>query len=160
MAQDHKRIDVAHRRTRAANMRRSGHSWQEIADELGYDCRQSAFTDVRRAREQAEAEMKESLAELKETEVDRLDALTAKAWQIMDHKHLALSGGKVVTVGPEGEETELTDDGPALDAIRTLLRIAERRSKLLGLDAPVKVESEGEVHVVVRGEGVNVEDMR
>ncbi len=63
-------------------------------------------------------------------------------------------------VGPEGEETELTDDGPALDAIRTLLRIAERRSKLLGLDAPVKVEAEGEVHVVVRGEGVNVEDMR
>jgi hypothetical protein len=34
---------------------------------------------------------------------------------------------------------DVTDDGPKLQAIDRLLRVMERRSKLLGLDAPAKI---------------------
>lgn len=158
MVQNDRLTEMAQRRNRAVKLRRSGMSWVEIAETMGYDSGATAYNDVKRAREQAEAELRESVAELKQTELDRLDAMTAEAWRIMEARHLAVSGGKVIMVGPEGDETELTDDGPALDAIRTLLRIAERRSKLLGLDAPVRVEAEGELRVVV--EGVAVEGLK
>src|SRR5690606_8671122 len=39
-----------------------------------------------------------------------------------------------------GEEVPLLDDGPILAAADRLLKISERRSKMLGLDKPVQAE--------------------
>jgi hypothetical protein len=41
--------------------------------------------------------------------------------------------GKEITI-----YEDVLDDGPILKAIETLLRVAERRARLLGLDVPVK----------------------
>ena len=38
------------------------------------------------------------------------------------------------------DRRELLDDGPVLQAVDRLLKIADRRAKLLGLDAPKRVE--------------------
>ena len=46
--------------------------------------------------------------------------------------------GKVVYDG----DVKLEDDGPAMQAMAGLLRVSERRSRLLGLDAPAKSQVE------------------
>src|SRR5690606_7690573 len=50
--------------------------------------------------------------------------------------------GKLIRIEDEntGEEVPLLDDGPILAAADRLLKISERRSKMLGLDKPVQAE--------------------
>lgn len=157
MAKDWRAAEIAIRRNEAIKLKRAGKSWQEIADLLGYDSRGTAFNDVKRAKEEARAELKETVEGERETDLERLDAMLAEAWRVMEAGHLAVSGGKVVMVGPEGGESPLADNGPKLEAIRTLLRVLERRARLLGLDAPTRVEAEGSLEV--RVVGVDVEDL-
>jgi hypothetical protein len=59
---------------------------------------------------------------------------------VLEREHVTVSHGKiVVTPDPDtGEERPLIDDAPILNAVDRLLRIQERRARLLGLDAPVK----------------------
>lgn len=158
MAQNHKQAEIAARRQRGIELRKAGKSWEEIAIELGHDSAATAFNDVKRARDANRNSLKETVEDERATDLGRLDAMLATAWKVMENDHLALSGGNVVMVGPEGEERPLHDDGPKLDAIRTLLRVLERRAKLLGSDAPTRIEAEGELKVIV--EGVNVEEMK
>lgn len=158
MVQYHKDAEVAARRQRGINLRKAGKSWAEIAVELGHDSAATAFNDVKRARDANRSSLKETVEDERQTDLERLDGMLAEAWRVMESNHLAVSGGNVVMVGPEGDESPLLDDGPKLDAIRTLLRVLERRAKLLGTDAPTRVEAEGELRVVV--EGVDVEGMK
>lgn len=74
-------------------------------------------------------------------ELERLDELQHRAWKVLDDAHVTISGGKIVTqVGADGKETPLADDGPVLHAIDRLLRISERRARLIGMDMPTRVE--------------------
>jgi hypothetical protein len=52
----------------------------------------------------------------------------------------------------------LADDAPVLNAVDRLVKISESRRKLLGLDAPAKVQSEGTVRYSI--DGVNPEDLK
>ena len=61
--------------------------------------------------------------------------------------HPALFQGEAIRF--EGET--LIDDGPTLNAIATLLKVSERLSKLLGLDAPAKVEADTTVKYTLNG---------
>lgn len=67
-------------------------------------------------------------------ELDRLDRLLKKAIKVLDKKHVAVSHGRVIF--DPTTNAPLVDDGPTLDAIKTVLSIMERRARLLGLDAP------------------------
>ena len=60
---------------------------------------------------------------------------------IAERFHVAISNGRVVYQG----ENPVKDDGPALQAIDRLLKIQERRARLIGLDAPVKHEVRNEL---------------
>ncbi|MGW3365959.1 sigma factor-like helix-turn-helix DNA-binding protein [Streptosporangium canum] len=71
-------------------------------------------------------------------ELDRLDRLTVKAWEVLEQGHVVVQHGKIVR---DEDGNPVRDDGPVLQAIGTLLRISERRSKLLGLDAPIAVDA-------------------
>lgn len=51
-----------------------------------------------------------------------------------DNPVINLTTGKPITV-------KLTDSGPILAAVNILLKCSERRSKLLGIDAPTKIAS-------------------
>ena len=119
---------TADRRRQAIEMRIAGHSWQAIADALGYDSKGSANTDVRRALEQARVELAIPREALRELEAERLDAELVRLEETQAAIWLLVQAGD-------------------LRAIDTSLRIeearrrnAERRSKLLGLDAPAQVE--------------------
>ena len=103
------RAKTAERRKRAIDMHLAGHTWQTIADKLGYATRGAAQKDVARALQVATQELLASAAELR----DR-DLLTLAAMQTA-FMPLAMDG----------------DD----KAARVILRIMERRARYMGLDA-------------------------
>lgn len=106
---------AAHERLTALNARRSGATFEEIAEQMGLPVKrvqrilQDALAD---ARQQAG----EVITELRAMEVSRLDALQASVW------NAATSGN--------------------LFAVDRVLKIMERRAKLLGLDAQPERDSD------------------
>lgn len=132
----------------ACRMRSAGKTYQQIADELGYCDRHRA----RRAVEGVLAEtVTESGDELRKLELDHLDELRQAAGRVLARRHVTVSHGKIM-YGADGEP--ILDDGPELAAIDRLVKVAERRARLLGLDAPTKVEASGQVAYVL----VSVDD--
>lgn len=130
--------DTAARDAVACRMRRDGRTYKEIADELYNGHPGRAYEGVQRAML---AIVREPAEELRNFELDRLDYLYAKTLEVLHRRHLTVQHGKVVTVLNEaGETVTLEDDGPVLAAVQTLLKIQERRAKLLGLDAPKQIE--------------------
>lgn len=80
-----------------------------------------------------------------EGELLRLDEFEQRARQVLTRHHITVNNGRVISV--DGEP--LQDDGPVLAAIDRLIKIedARRRNnesqrKLLGLDAPTKVDAQ------------------
>jgi hypothetical protein len=108
------RAKTAQRRTEAIKLRLAGVDFDTIAARLGYASRGAACTDINRALEQAVAEQTASADVLRHEELQRLDRLQAGLWT-------AAAGG----------------DTKAVDSV---LRIIDRRCKLLGLDAPQRHE--------------------
>lgn len=132
-------VGIAERRAKAVQMRIEGSSFKAIAEDLGYKTASAASQDVGRALEQAVAEQTRSVEAYREEELQRLDALLAEAWAILKRDHVTVSHGKLIYDDRTGQP--LLDDGPTLQAIDRILKIQERRSKYLGLDAPTKVEA-------------------
>lgn len=108
------RAATAQRRRQAIALRLAGADLQTIADRLGYSSRAAVCVDLRRAHDIALAETIHDAEELRHLEVARLDRLQAAVWPA------ALAG-----------------DVRAADSA---LRIIDRRCRLLGLDAPARVE--------------------
>lgn len=154
-----KRAEVALRRTEAIKMRNGGATWEEVAETLGYASRGAAQTDVTRALK-AYVDMQGLAAEeLRARELSDLDAIRDRVLDVMNRRHVIVQNGKIVRDWVDGEPGEpLEDSGPVLAAADRLLKISERRARLLGLDAPVKVE--GGVQVTYNIVGINMETLR
>lgn len=71
-------------------------------------------------------------------EVDKLDFLEETAMQLMNEECLVVDKGKVVIDPRNG--APMIDLSNKFQAIDRILKIAERRSKLVGLDAPKALE--------------------
>ena len=119
----------------AAQLRSHSFTFQQIGDRFGvnasgaYKMVQRAIADIPRG----------NTIELVALELEKLDAIERKYLEIAAKHHVFVSqGGKVVYDG----DVKLEDDGPAMQAMSRLLKVAERRAKLLGLDAPVKAQVE------------------
>jgi hypothetical protein len=109
------RTVVADRRTKLLQMRLAGVDYDTIADRLDYGSASAARKDFTRAmRETLELEA-EKADELRTLELQRLDRLQAAAWAD------ALKGN--------------------LRAIETVLKVVDRRCRLLGLDAPLRLDA-------------------
>lgn len=135
-----RRADVAARRADVLRLRIQHRPYAEIAAELGISA-STARTDYQRGLEAYVAEQRASAATARERELAKLDALELEAWKVLTARHLSVSNGQVVTVEQaDGSVEQLLDDGPVLAAMDRLLKVATRRARLLGLDAPVKVE--------------------
>lgn len=142
-------IDTAERDALAAKLRARGHSYHEIGLELGVT-RSNAFLACERAladviREPAEDLLKVELQRL-DLQLVRLHRLETAAQRVLDARHITVNNGKVIY--QPGTEEPMEDDGPALQAIDRLVKIeaarnqnSERRAKLLGLDAALKVDA-------------------
>ena len=104
------------RAAKALEMRMEGLTFEAIAEALGYAGKQGAYDAVRRSLAAVTREPAEELIKL---DLERLDGL----WQI---QYLNAQAGDV-------------------QAMAACMKIMERRAKLLGLDAPVKVDNKTEV---------------
>lgn len=116
---DPQNLDASEKARQALRMRRDGKQWAEIAGELGYADASGAYRAAKRLLDRTEFE---AVEEYRAIEADRLD----KAHQVQVE---ALE--KVVLVGN-------LEAVPA--AVSAIVRISDRRSKLLGLDAPARVD--------------------
>lgn len=149
--------DSRKRDHRAAELRGQGWSYQRIADELGFASKGHACNAVMRAYAEIPSEASEHAKAL---DLERIDRLIEKAWEIMLRDHVTVSQGRVVgkVVGVERDENgavvtdgegkpvliyeDILDDGPALAAIREIRGLLERRAKITGYDAPVRARVE------------------
>ena len=129
-------------------MRRDGRTWADAGEAVGvtgmyaYKLFQKAIKEI--IREPAE----EALA----LELERLDLMQHTMMEILGEKHLLVSSGSVISAevlddfgNPVHDEltgapkrVRLSDCGPKFAAVTALIKISERRAKLLGLDAPTK----------------------
>ncbi|WP_327246560.1 hypothetical protein [Streptomyces sp. NBC_01320] len=125
-------LTTAERDAEAARLRSSGWTYPRIAAELGFNHKADAYNAVKRV---LDATVREAGDDLRALELDRLDDMYAAAMEVLEREHVTVSNGRVVSLD---DGTPLPDDGPVLQAIDRLLRIQERRARLLGLDAPVK----------------------
>jgi hypothetical protein len=101
------------RELRVLELRRAGLTWQRIAEEVGYADHTGAYSAYKRALKRT---LQQPADELRQQELDRIDRLQLAIWQ------KAMQGD--------------------MKAIATIVRLMERRAKLLGLDAPVRIEQE------------------
>ena len=108
-------IDNAERILDAVKYRRAGMTYKEIGKAMGYSAVRAHKVVTRELRKVKE-ELSEEVEAIKTIEAERLDVLLRVQWANI---------------------TDETKGGPALDRI---LRIMDRRAKLLGLDAPQRVE--------------------
>lgn len=95
-------------------MRKSGHTYEQIADDLGINV-SAAYRHVVLALQAIREKTNEAAEEVRTLEITRIDAMIGILWPR-------------VTKG----------DYLAMDRV---IKLMERRSKLLGLDAPTKSEA-------------------
>ncbi|MET9713729.1 hypothetical protein [Nocardiopsis alba] len=107
------------------------------------------------------------------TEVERLDYVLHKCWEVMERTHVVVSSnGRVaheiteyaldengdILINEHGHPVpkkmrKVVDDGPTLQAANAIMAAGRERRRLLGLDAPTnaKVEHEGGVRYEIIG---------
>jgi len=119
---------------RALDLRRRGLSYPQIAAETGCSL-STAHAMVQRALADS---AREAAEEVRQIEAGRLDDLTRTLNRVLLARHIVVSQGQVMK-HPETGET-LTDHDPVIRAVLALVRVSERRAKLLGLDAPTRHE--------------------
>jgi len=101
----------AEREKRALSLRLGGANFADIAAQLGYATPSGAYRAVERALERWGAE---DAAHLRRIEFARMDVMTEKLWPLIE----------------SGDQ----------DAMALYLKLADRRAKMAGLDAPKRTE--------------------
>jgi hypothetical protein len=99
--------EIAERRRRALDLRKAGATYDAIAREMGLSGSGAAFKIVKNA---LKATYREPAEDVRKLELERLDRLTLALWKRAQN----------------GES----------EAIDRVLKLMDRRAKLLGLDAP------------------------
>lgn len=111
--QDPRRVNARDRRKYALDLRRRGWAYDRIGEAMGIS-RARAHDLVKAAYDELLLDTKRAAEEVRDQEVERLDQALEALWP----------------------KVEKGDD----KALHSLLRLQERRSKLLGLDAPQKID--------------------
>jgi hypothetical protein len=110
-----RRVETVDRQVRALQLRKSGLSYDAIAETLGFANRSGPHKAVHKALRET---VREEATALRALELSRLDRLQLAAWP-------------AATANP-----------PDLEATRTVLKIMTARARLLGLNAPTEVKGE------------------
>lgn len=108
---------VLEKEIKIIELRRAGVTWEKIALETGFRNASGAYKMYQRA---AERMVRPHLEEYRDMQLDRLERMHQAVWL-------------------------RAKDGD-LRAIDTALRISDREAKLLGLDAPTKIQAEVAVY--------------
>lgn len=121
------------RDTQALLLRQQGLSFRQIQLELGLSSTSVAYDAVQRAIVSVRREPADSLIRL---EAERLDRLTTILEDVLAENHYAWGANGQLIRGEDG--TPVDDQDVILRVVDRLLKVQERRAKLLGLDAPTK----------------------
>lgn len=105
--------ELVDREVRVLELRRMGFTWARIAEQVGYADHTGAYAAYKRAIKRTQQQPAD---ELREQELDRIDRLQLALWPN------AMKGNA--------------------QAVTTIIRLMERRARLLGLDMPVKIEQD------------------
>ena len=103
---------------RVLELKRSGATWDAIAEVTGYANASGAFKAYQRAMVRT---LQQPAQELRDAEIDRLDRLQRAFW--------------FEAIGDR-------DNPPNIKAADFILRVIDRRAKLLGLDSPTRIQAE------------------
>ena len=128
-------INLDTRALQAAELKRTGATYNQIAQTLGYSNPSGAFKAVQRARQYMMVSLG-SLEDQRTEELDRLETLLNSIWNR----------------GIAGE----------LEAVDRILNISNAKRKLLGLDAPAKIDHRillAEAQALANEIGVSVEEL-
>ncbi len=123
---------AAERRIRSLELRKAGLSYRQIGDQLGVSEMQ-AWRDVKGALEGLAKLEQGHARELRQLEVERIDALITALWVRARGRRIQHDDGTVEDVPP---------DYAAVDRV---MRLMEARRRLLGLD----VQPEDKDHEVI-----------
>lgn len=141
---DAARIAAAHQRAKVVELRQQGLTFTAIGRELGVS-RQRAHQIFRAA---LAAILSPAVESLRAEHLAELEEARRRVMGVMAAKHVVVQQGHVVSqiIGQDGEGNPiygepLTDHGPVLDAARALALVQGREAKLIGADAPTKVEA-------------------
>jgi len=143
------KLTAMERRMRALDMRTRGMTFEQIGEALGCT-RQAAHNAYTKGLDTRLSEYGETQDRARALELAKLDNLEREANKVLLRRHLVLYQGAVVSVTDPADpdrrkQVELIDDGPVVQAINCLVRVSERRARLLGIDAPEVVALDGEV---------------
>lgn len=135
--------ETAVRDAECARLRARSLTYQQIADQLGIT-KASAHEAVKRALRDT---LEEPAADVRLMELTKLDHMETIVLGILERLHITVSNGNVMRL--DGQP--IPDAGPVLAAVDRLVKIQDRRSKLLGLDAPVKADIGGKLTYEIVG---------
>ena len=126
-------------RLQAVAMKRSGMTYQQIADSIpSYNgARATAYKQIKRALSETRELLAESVEQLILMEDERDDDMRRRLYAIIARPHYVVQGGALV-MGQDGRP--LLDDMPILQAIDRLGALSKRFSARHGLDAPERIE--------------------
>lgn len=119
---------------KAVALKLRGKSYRAIASDLGVSV-SVAFDDVWHHFSEVDKLATEKLEQIRKLELARLDVMLEKLFDIVDREAVERLNSKGE---PSGETVDV--DGTAIKAITAAAKLMERRAKLLGLDAPTKVQ--------------------
>lgn len=153
--------DAPERDAQAFRMRADGKTLAEIRTALGFSSPQHASKALKRHVERIVTPAADEYRKLID---ERLDRMYREVMRVLEATHYVVNAGTVVFFGdcdcPDGSKLSglcghakpLKDDSPVLSAVDRLLKIEAQRSRLFGLDAPVKHDvSVSQVTVKVQG---------
>lgn len=149
-----KKFTGVERRRRAVELRLRGWTWQQVADGAGYASAGAAHNAVTKELLEAKNKLAMDSETLRQQEIEHLYMLRRAANVVLESRHIVVQqGGTVVARKPgtgtwdpqagmwvDAEFEEIINDAPVLNAVDTLLRVAQRLAKLAGLDAPTQTE--------------------
>jgi hypothetical protein len=138
-------LDVADRDAAAADLRREGKTYEQIAAALGYTNRGSAHHAVMRAMAHIRQDAGDKLIAVEREELERL---YLAALELLEADHQAVAQGRAVY---DEAGQPIYDAQPKIAAINAAVKIRESYRKLLGLDQPAKQEISGGVKYEVVG---------
>jgi hypothetical protein len=125
------------RDAQALQLRARGLTHRHIAAQLGWKSPASAVAACDRALGDT---FREDVSKWRDLQVDKLDDMTRVVWQGMAKPHYLVSQGKAVRDDITGELLE--DHTRNWEGVDRLVKIEERRARLLGLDAPQRTKVE------------------
>ena len=141
---DHPRYHSWKRDREAARLKAVGHTLEEIAELLSLNDSRSGEPDPRRAAKAVQrglsAVYKFTVDEMRLAELQSLDEMEAHLWQGLRREHVLVQQGRVIM----SDGAPVQDERFVLESLDRILKIKERRSKYLGLDAQVRLSVEAD----------------